>query len=103
MYKYLGRKLENEGVCIDTIALLAFEGVKQSGDSEIIREFIPRKHPIIGKLLAREGPKNLLDIAVEKGYKPQEEYADKCHLCFSTRNFLRPFYPNILEPSNLYL
>jgi len=71
--------------------------------SDIIREFNPRKHPIIGKLLAREGPKNLLNIAVEKGYKPQEGYADKCHLCFSTRNFLRPFYPNIFEPSNLYL
>jgi len=83
------------GICIGN--------AKENSLSEIIKEFNYRKHPIIGKLLAKGGPQNLLEIAIEKGFKPQNGYADKCHVCFSARNFLRPFYPNILEPSNLYL
>ncbi|MFX0143543.1 MAG: radical SAM protein [Candidatus Hodarchaeota archaeon] len=83
-----------QGICIGN--------AKQNSLSEIIREFNYRKHPIIGKLVTKGGPQNLLEIAVEKGFKPQDRYADKCHLCFSIRNFLRPFYPNILEPPNLY-
>jgi len=82
------------GICIGN--------AKKKSLSEIISEHNYRKHPIIGKLVAKGGPKNLLEIAIEKGYKPQNGYADKCHLCFCARNFLRPFYPNILEPSNLY-
>ncbi len=83
-----------QGICIGN--------AKQNSLSNIIRDFNYRKHPIICKVVAKGGPQNLLEIAIEKGYKPLEGYADKCHLCFSTRNFLRPFYPNILEPSNLY-
>ena len=82
------------GICIGN--------AKENSLSEIIREFNYRKHPIIGKVVAKGGPKNLLDIAIEKGCKPLNGYADKCHLCSFARNFLRPFYPNILEPSNLY-
>ena len=82
------------GICVGN--------TKKNSLSQIIRDFNYRKHPIIGKLVAKGGPKNLLEIAVEKGYKPQQGYADKCHLCFGVQNFLRPFYPNILEPSNLF-
>ena len=56
---------------------------------------------MIGKLVAKGGPKNLLDLAIEKGYKSQNGYASKCHLNFSARKFIRPFYPNIIGPSNL--
>ena len=83
-----------QGICIGN--------AKEKLLSEIIGDFNYRKHPIIGKLVAKGGPQNLLEIAIEKGYEPLNGYADKCHLCFSARNFLRPFYPNILEPSNLY-
>ena len=82
------------GICIGN--------AKEKSISEIINEFNYRKHPIIGKVVAKGGPKNLLEIAIEKGFKPKNGYVDKCHLCCSARNFLRPFYPNILEPSNLY-
>jgi len=83
-----------QGICLGN--------AKKNSLSEIIREFKPRKHPIISKVVTKGGVSNLLEIAIEKGYKPQNAYADKCHLCFSTRNFLRPYYPNILEPPNLY-
>ncbi|NVM35538.1 MAG: radical SAM protein [Candidatus Lokiarchaeota archaeon] len=82
------------GICIGN--------AKENSLSDIIKEFNYRKHPIIGKVVAKGGPQNLLEIAIEKGYKPQNGYADKCHLCFCAQNFLRPFYPNILEPSNLF-
>ena len=83
------------GICIGN--------AKEKNLSQIISEFKYRKHPIIGKVVAKGGPQNLLEMAIEKGYEPLSGYADKCHLCFSARNFLRPYYPNILEPSNLYL
>ena len=83
-----------QGICIGN--------AKEKSLSEIISEFNYRKHPIIGKVVSKGGPQNLLEIAIEKGYKPQNGYADKCHLCYSVRNFLRPFYPNILQPSNVY-
>lgn len=76
---------------------------KEKSPSQIISEFKYRKHPIISKVVAKGGPQNLLELAIEKGFKPQNGYADKCHLCYSVRNFLRPYYPNILEPSNIYL
>ena len=82
------------GICIGN--------AKEKSLSQIISEFKFRKHPIIAKVVAKGGPQNLLEIAIEKGFKPQNGYADKCHLCSSVRNFLRPFYPNILEPSNIY-
>ncbi len=82
------------GICIGN--------AKKKSLSEIIENFNYRKHPIIGKLVAKGGPQNLLEMAIEKGYKPQDGYADKCHLCFSALNYLRPYYPNIIEPSNLY-
>ena len=83
-----------QGICIGN--------AKEKSLSEIISEFNHRKHPIIGKVVSKGGPQNLLEIAIEKGYKPQSGYADKCHLCYSVRNFLRPFYPKILQPSNVY-
>ena len=83
------------GICIGN--------AKEKSLSQIISDFKYRKHPIIGKVVAKGGPQNLLEMAIEKGYEPLSGYADKCHLCSSARNFLRPYYPNILEPSNLYL
>jgi len=82
------------GICIGN--------AKKNSLSKIIMDFNYRTHPIIGKLVAKGGTNNLLEIAIEKGYEPQNGYADKCHVCSLARNFLRPFYPNILEPSNIY-
>jgi len=82
------------GICIGN--------AKKQSLSKIINEFKYRKHPIIGKVAAKGGLQNLVDMAIEKGYEPLSGYADKCHICSSVRNFLRPYYPNILEPSNLY-
>jgi hypothetical protein len=83
-----------QGICLGN--------AKKDSLSKIINEFKPRKHPIVGQVMSKGGVSNLLELAIEKGFKPQEGYADKCHLCYTAQNFLRPFYPNVLEPSNIY-
>ncbi len=70
--------------------------------SEIIGNFNPRKHPLISKLVSKGGINNLLGMAVENGYKTQEGYVDKCHLCFSVLNFLSAYYPDMLGPAIRY-
>ena len=44
--------------------------------------------PIVGRLVAA-GPAGLLDLAAEHGFTPRDFYADKCHLCWSVRRWLR--------------
>ena len=54
-------------------------------------------------LLAREGPFGLVDLAASKhGYVPPATACSKCDLCFAVRRFLRPFYPDILGPAEVY-
>ena len=59
------------------------------------------QHPVLSVFLER-GCRGVLERAVEKGYKPLDGYASKCHLCFATRRFLRPFYPDVLAPAHVY-
>ena len=56
----------------------------------------------IVRLVAHRGPFGLLDLAVEKGYRPRVGYAQKCHLCWEVRKVLRPFYPEALGPAEVY-
>lgn len=66
--------------------------------AEIMADFRPDEHPIVGPLLAG-GPAELVrryDVAHEPGY------ADHCHLCYEARNALRPRFPDVLTPDQLY-
>ncbi|MFX0018200.1 MAG: radical SAM protein [Promethearchaeota archaeon] len=83
-----------QGICLGN--------AKKDSLLKIISEFKPRKHPIIGKVMGKGGVGSLLELAIEKGYEPLERYADKCHVCYSAQKFLRPYCPNILEPSNIW-
>lgn len=56
--------------------------------------------PIVSAL-REEGPVGLLRIAEGTGYRRQE-YTQKCHLCWEVRKFLRPHYPAILGPDEIY-
>ena len=49
-----------------------------------------------------QGPFGLLELAVEKGYRPEDGYAQKCHLCWEVRKFLRPSYPDVFGPAEIY-
>ncbi|MCA9928261.1 MAG: radical SAM protein [Anaerolineales bacterium] len=66
---------------------------------EIVARFDPDNHPIAGPLL-QEGPAGL----VRRYSLPHDEqYADACHLCFQTRQALRPQFPDVLTPDQMYM
>ena len=81
---------------------ISLGNAKKNSLSKIISEFKPRQHPIISKVIGKGGVSSLLELAIEKGYEPLKGYADKCHACYSAQKFLRPYYPKMFEPSNLW-
>ncbi|MFN2124048.1 MAG: radical SAM protein [Candidatus Promineifilaceae bacterium] len=66
--------------------------------NEIVAAYDPQTHPISGPLL-NGGP-----AALVRQYELPlaGEYADACHLCDSARRMLRPQFPEILVPDQMY-
>ena len=66
--------------------------------SQIMDQFKPRKHPILGPLIAG-GP-----AALVQQYKLTREgmFADPCELCYYARKNLRSQFPTILGPDQMY-
>ncbi|MBI2193710.1 MAG: radical SAM protein [Planctomycetes bacterium] len=60
------------------------------GRSEIVRR------------VSERGPYGLLDLATERGYRARAGYPQKCHLCWEVRKFLRPSYPAVFGPAEVY-
>ena len=58
-------------------------------------------NPIV-RILADRGPLGLLEHAAEKGLEPRDGCGQKCEVCFHARSFLRPHYPEILCPDEVY-
>jgi len=65
---------------------------------EICAAYDPDAHPIVGPLL-RGGP---AELTRHYHLTPDETYADACHLCYQTRQTLRPRFPQILTPDQMY-
>jgi hypothetical protein len=65
---------------------------------DICANYDPLTHPIAGPIL-EGGPAKL-----SKRYQVPVEthYADACHLCYETRRILRPRFPEILAPDQVY-
>lgn len=63
----------------------------------------PENANFIVRLLADAGPWGLAELAGRQhGFAPPALAASKCDLCYATRCFLRPFYPHILGPAEVY-
>ena len=63
----------------------------------------PANANLITRLLAEGGPFALADFARDRhGFAIPATAVSKCDLCFTTRRFLRPFYPDILAPDEVY-
>jgi len=65
---------------------------------EIVADYAPRTHPIIGPLM-EGGPAELVrhyDLLHE------DTYADACHLCYVARDILRARFPEYLAPNIAY-
>ncbi|UCC67883.1 MAG: hypothetical protein JSV79_12320 [Armatimonadota bacterium] len=69
--------------------------------SEAVAAYDPRRHPIASRLLDG-GPHALGQYAAERGFEPAPEYVDACQLCYRAREFLRPHFPELLGPDEMY-
>jgi MoaA/NifB/PqqE/SkfB family radical SAM enzyme len=65
---------------------------------EICETYDPDAHPITGPLL-EGGPQQL---ARQYDVPCRESYADACHMCDRVRQTLRPQFPNVLTPDQMY-
>jgi MoaA/NifB/PqqE/SkfB family radical SAM enzyme len=66
--------------------------------AEICARYDPEAHPVAGPLLAG-GPAGLVR---RYGLPHAQGYADACHLCDEARRALRPRFPDILTPDQMY-
>lgn len=65
---------------------------------EICRDYNPDSHPITGPILAG-GP---FELVKRYGLPHEQDYADACHLCYTACKALRPRFPEILLPDQMY-
>ena len=65
---------------------------------EIMSDYAPDKHPIIGPLLAG-GP---VELVKKYGLAHEDGYADACHLCYLSRSKLMDKFPGLLAPGEMY-
>ncbi len=65
---------------------------------QICNEYDADAHPICGPLLAG-GPAALV---TEYNLPHASSYADACHLCYEARTTLRPRFPALLAPDQMY-
>jgi len=77
---------------------LLLGNLKQTGLREMIDEYDPHSHPIIGPLVAG-GPAELVR---HYNLPHEDEYVDACHLCYDARVALRDRFPGILGPPQVY-
>ena len=66
--------------------------------AEIMADFRPDEHPIIGPLLDG-GP---AEIVRRHKLAHEDGYADHCHLCYVSRRSLRSRFPDVLAPDQMY-
>jgi len=65
---------------------------------EIMRDYRPEAHPVVGPLLAG-GPAELVN---RYELPRRDRYADACHLCYESRCALRKRLPDVLTPGQMY-
>jgi hypothetical protein len=66
--------------------------------SHICEAYDPDLHPVTGPLL-HGGPAELVR---RYGLAHQENYADACHLCYTSCQALRTRFPQALGPDQMY-
>jgi hypothetical protein len=63
----------------------------------------PENANFITRLVCSGGPFALADFARDRhGFAIPDRACSKCDLCYTVRSFLRPFYPDILGPAEVY-
>jgi hypothetical protein len=68
---------------------------------ELVARGFHQDNDLVRRVYER-GPFGLLELAVARGYQPRKGYAQRCHLCWEVRKFLRPRYPDTFGPAEVY-
>ena len=68
---------------------------------ELLTQESINRNPI-AQVLREAGPVGLLRLAADKGLTPRDGYVHKCDVCYHARTYLRPHFPNILCPDEVY-
>ena len=78
--------------------------IRQTPLEEIWKAFHPQQTELI-RILCERGPFGLLERAKSLGYEELPAYADRCHLCTHTRQFLFEHgqEASVLGPADCYL
>lgn len=66
--------------------------------AELVAAYDPSRHAIVGPLL-QGGP---AELAARYELPHDDGYADACHLCYTARLHLRPRFPELLAPGQVY-
>lgn len=69
--------------------------------ADAVAGYDPESHPIV-RLLLNGGPYALGRYAADLGFEMAPGYVDACHLCYRAREFLRPRFPDLLAPDEMY-
>ena len=77
---------------------IAIGNVLERPLTEIMADFRPDEHPVVGPLL-EGGP---AEIVRRYGLAHEDGYADHCHLCYEARRTLRSRFPDVLTPDQMY-
>jgi MoaA/NifB/PqqE/SkfB family radical SAM enzyme len=70
-----------------TCSSIIVGNVKQTPLEDIWKQFTPDRYEFVNTLF-NLGPAGLLEAAIKRGFREEETYADKCHLCTQIRQFL---------------
>jgi MoaA/NifB/PqqE/SkfB family radical SAM enzyme len=57
---------------------------------------------VLWQSLRENGAFGLLDLALDRGYRPRSRYADICHMCYHVRKYLQPYFQANLAPIDCY-
>ncbi|MBM3494398.1 MAG: radical SAM protein, partial [Armatimonadetes bacterium] len=86
---------------LQTCCLIVVGNVNETPLPEAMQRGFLGRSPVIDAVY-HEGPTGLLRLAVELGYRPRDGYPQKCGLCWEVRKFLRPHFPDVLGPDEVY-
>ncbi|MFX0198967.1 MAG: radical SAM protein [Candidatus Hodarchaeota archaeon] len=77
---------------------ISIGNIKKTPLTRIIADFDAIKHPVCGPIL-KGGP---VELVQKYGVDHEDNYVDECHLCYAARLKLKPKFPEILAPDQVY-
>jgi len=80
---------------------IALGNARRMPPSELLTQESIAANPLV-RIVCDEGPVGLMRLAAARGLTPRIGYVQKCEVCYHARAFLRPHFPHILCPDEIY-